>query len=64
MAKTSPCVQICKVNAAGYCIGCKRSLAEITHWSRLSEAEAAAIMAQLLERKIEGGEIASPPSKS
>lgn len=63
MARTSPCVQICKLNKAGYCTGCKRSVAEITNWARMSEAEAAAIMALLPTRKIEGGEITPPPSK-
>lgn len=53
MAHISPCIQVCRVNAAGFCVGCKRTRAEIGAWARLSDAEAVAIMATLPARKID-----------
>lgn len=53
MATISPCIQVCQLNKAGFCTGCKRSVAEITAWSRMSDVEAAAIMAQLPSRVID-----------
>ena len=42
-AVASPCIQVCAVDAAsGLCLGCRRTLAEIAGWSRLTEAERAA----------------------
>ncbi len=33
----SPCVKICVLDAAGrICLGCKRTIEEITEWSRMS----------------------------
>lgn len=50
---SSPCVQICVIDpASGLCEGCLRTLQEIADWSRLSEAERLAIMAELPRRKI------------
>ena len=34
----SPCVDICRLDARGLCIGCRRTIEEITEWSRASEA--------------------------
>jgi predicted Fe-S protein YdhL (DUF1289 family) len=34
----SPCVNICRLDPQGVCIGCRRTLAEIAEWSRASEA--------------------------
>ena len=33
-AVASPCRDICRLNEAGVCIGCGRSLGEIEEWSR------------------------------
>ena len=38
-----------------YCLGCKRTLAEIARWSQMTDAERAAVMAQLPARRPEGG---------
>lgn len=47
----TPCVRICAVDAAaGLCAGCGRSLAEISAWRDLSDAERLAVMALLPER--------------
>lgn len=48
----SPCVKICVVHPnARICIGCFRSVEEITQWSRMSPAERARIMDELPNRK-------------
>lgn len=49
----TPCVQVCVVDGGtGLCLGCKRTLPEIARWSRLPEAERAAIMAELPHRRL------------
>ena len=46
----TPCVNICKLDERGICIGCFRSLQEIAAWSRMSEAERFSIMTNLAAR--------------
>jgi len=47
----SPCVNICRMDDDNrYCIGCWRSLDEIQRWSTMTDAERAAVMAQLESR--------------
>jgi predicted Fe-S protein YdhL (DUF1289 family) len=47
----TPCVKVCVVDGeSGLCLGCYRTLAEVAAWSRLSEAEREAIMADLSRR--------------
>jgi len=47
----TPCVGICKLDIANHhCIGCRRSEAEITAWSGMSEEERDSIMFKLSER--------------
>lgn len=51
----TPCVKVCIVDgASGLCLGCWRTLSEIGGWSGLSDAERAAIMAELPERERRG----------
>ena len=48
----SPCIKVCTMDvAAGLCIGCGRTLDEIARWAGMSDAERAAIMRILEERK-------------
>lgn len=48
----TPCVQVCVVDgASSLCLGCYRTLQEIGGWSRLSDAQRAAIIADLPSRK-------------
>ena len=48
----SPCVQVCAIDgASGLCLGCHRTLAEIAGWTRLTDAERAAITAALPARR-------------
>jgi predicted Fe-S protein YdhL (DUF1289 family) len=47
----SPCVKICVVDPdSGLCIGCGRTVAEITMWRELDAGEQRAIVAGLAER--------------
>lgn len=47
----SPCVKLCVVHPeARICIGCYRSIDEITVWSRLTHEARAALMAELPAR--------------
>ncbi len=51
----TPCVQVCVVDgASGLCLGCFRTLPEIAGWSGLTDAERAAITAQLPGREAAG----------
>jgi len=47
----SPCVKLCVVHPqARICVGCHRTIDEITAWSRLTHEGRAAIMAELPAR--------------
>ncbi len=49
----TPCVKVCYVDGkSGLCLGCYRTLPEIARWSRLTDAEREAVMAELPDRKI------------
>jgi uncharacterized protein len=37
MTVESPCVNVCKLDAARVCIGCGRSVAEIREWKAASD---------------------------
>ena len=53
VAVPSPCVNVCRLDESrGLCIGCRRTLAEIGAWSRLSDAEKLAVWAQLDQREV------------
>lgn len=53
VAVPSPCVNVCRLDESqGLCVGCRRTLAEIGAWSRLSDADKLAIWAQLPEREV------------
>ena len=48
----TPCIKVCVVDGeTGLCMGCCRQLSEIAGWSRLSDAERDAIMADLPTRR-------------
>jgi predicted Fe-S protein YdhL (DUF1289 family) len=47
----SPCIKLCVVHReAGLCMGCYRSIEEITSWSRMDPAERRRIMDELPAR--------------
>ncbi|MCC7414137.1 MAG: DUF1289 domain-containing protein, partial [Gammaproteobacteria bacterium] len=35
----SPCINLCVIGADGYCSGCRRTLAEVAGWARMSADE-------------------------
>ena len=50
----SPCINICKMDAAsGLCIGCWRTIDEITVWSRSDDAARSHILAAVARRRME-----------
>jgi predicted Fe-S protein YdhL (DUF1289 family) len=51
MSASSPCVKICVVDPlAGLCIGCGRTVGEISLWPEMTEAARIAVMAELPAR--------------
>jgi uncharacterized protein len=47
----TPCVNVCLLDSeTGLCVGCGRTLQEITNWSAMTPAERRAIMAALPAR--------------
>jgi uncharacterized protein len=49
-AVPSPCVEICRLNAQGLCVGCRRTLSEIAEWSHASDARRLEILSVLKTR--------------
>jgi hypothetical protein len=47
----SPCVDICRLNADGLCIGCRRTLGEISEWPHASDARRLEILRELKLRR-------------
>ena len=51
-APTSPCMNVCVLDAGKVCIGCRRTLDEIARWGRMSAREQWQVVARLeLERQ-------------
>ncbi len=58
----SPCTKVCAMDADGrYCLGCARTLNEIAGWGGMSEADQAAVLAQLPARRLDVSDQASRP---
>ena len=48
----TPCIKVCVVDGeSGLCLGCFRRLNEVAGWTRFSDAERDAILAELPERR-------------
>ena len=48
----SPCIKICTLDAAsGRCLGCGRTVNEISRWSAMSAAERTRVMNELPARR-------------
>jgi predicted Fe-S protein YdhL (DUF1289 family) len=56
----SPCIDICRLDAAGLCVGCRRTLSEIAEWPGASEARRHEILRVLQLRKT-GAEAPTAP---
>jgi predicted Fe-S protein YdhL (DUF1289 family) len=49
----SPCINICQMDAtSGWCQGCLRTLDEIACWSRMDDADKAAVWQALDQRRL------------
>jgi len=60
----SPCVKVCQMDPVrGVCIGCCRTLDEIARWGAMTDAERAAVMQALIERRsaLDIPEVPVPP---
>jgi len=58
----SPCNKVCILDgAARICIGCFRTIDEIAAWAALTDAERAAILAELPARRGRFGGGVAPP---
>jgi len=51
-AVASPCVDICRLDALGLCVGCRRTIDEISEWSAASEARRREILRVLQLRTL------------
>ena len=50
----SPCINVCKMDApGGLCVGCFRTIDEITVWSRSDDARRLEILAAVARRRQE-----------
>ena len=48
----SPCINVCKMDApSGLCVGCFRTIDEITVWSRSDDARRLDILAAVAKRR-------------
>jgi len=52
VAVASPCIDICRLDAKGVCVGCRRTLDEIAEWSRASEARRREILRNVAARRV------------
>jgi len=46
----SPCVHVCALDDEDICIGCQRSVAEITRWSLMENSERREVLMRCHER--------------
>ena len=49
-AVASPCIDICRLDALGLCVGCRRKLSEISEWPNAGEARRREILRELALR--------------
>jgi predicted Fe-S protein YdhL (DUF1289 family) len=50
----SPCIDICRLDGQGQCIGCRRTIEEIMEWPRASAARKREILHALTLREPPG----------
>jgi len=51
-AVPSPCVDICRLDARGLCVGCRRTIQKISEWPAASEARRREILRALELRRL------------
>jgi uncharacterized protein len=44
----TPCIGVCRLDARGYCVGCRRTSQEIAMWRELPDAERVRYMDDVL----------------
>ncbi|HAG15094.1 MAG TPA: DUF1289 domain-containing protein [Bacteroidales bacterium] len=49
----NPCINICRTDSKGICLGCRRSLEEIGDWSKYSQFEKTAVLEKIKQRRNE-----------
>jgi hypothetical protein len=48
----SPCVKVCALDArAGYCVGCLRTIEEVTDWVEMTSEEKRAVLDRIERRR-------------
>jgi predicted Fe-S protein YdhL (DUF1289 family) len=50
-AVPSPCIDVCRLDAEGLCVGCRRTLNEIAEWSSAGEARRREILRDVARRR-------------
>ncbi|HEY1313490.1 MAG TPA: DUF1289 domain-containing protein [Steroidobacteraceae bacterium] len=50
-AVPSPCIDVCRLDTQGLCVGCRRTLNEIAEWSTAGEARQREILRDVARRK-------------
>lgn len=58
----SPCVNVCVLDAARTCVGCRRTLDEIANWARMSAAEQWRVVDRLERLRGQAAALASEPA--
>lgn len=58
----SPCLNICALNEHDVCVGCQRTVAEITGWSRMDNAARRVVLGLCHERAVANGMMFSVPA--
>jgi uncharacterized protein len=62
VAPASPCINVCVLGAAGYCIGCLRTGDEIARWRDMTAPEQWRLLDQLAQRRAQLAPVPrSPP---
>ena len=57
----SPCVNVCRIDErSGWCEGCLRTIDEIAAWSVLADDAKRAVLAALVQRRIEWRRLRAP----
>jgi predicted Fe-S protein YdhL (DUF1289 family) len=47
----SPCIKVCVLDARNICVGCGRTIDEITQWSRMTEEQRRQVVDQASQRR-------------
>ena len=49
----SPCIGVCRLDERGFCMGCQRTVDEITRWRSMSDGERLRLMQDVLPARKE-----------